>query len=136
MPRFLLDTNICIYIRRRRPPEVLERFRTLKEGDAALSIITYGELVYGARKSARSEEALRLLKELTEYLHVLPLPVDVAQHYGSARARLEARGQMIGGNDLWIAAHALSLGLVLVTNNESEFSRVDGLKVENWVAAG
>jgi tRNA(fMet)-specific endonuclease VapC len=132
--RFLLDTNICIDIRRRRPPEVLERFGKLKLGDAALSVVTYGELIYGAQKSARREEATLLLQELTTFLHILPLPADAAQHYGAIRASLERRGETIGGNDLWIAAHALSQDLVLVTDNAREFSRVDGLEVQNWAA--
>src|SRR6266704_2721359 len=101
--RFLLDTNICIYIRRKKPEEVLRRFRTLKHGEAVFSVITFGELIYGAEKSAQRT------------------------------AELERKGKMIGNNDLWIAAHAKAAGLTLVTNNEREFRRVRGLKVENWV---
>jgi tRNA(fMet)-specific endonuclease VapC len=131
-PRFLLDTNICIYIRRKRPEEVLRRFRTLKPGEAALSVITFGELVYGAEKSAQRAAALELLRELAQVLPVLGLPETAAEAYGTIRAELERKGKMIGNNDLWIAAHAKAAGLTLVTNNEREFRRVRGLKVQNW----
>ena len=132
-PRFLLDTNICIYIRRKKPEEVLRRFRALKAGEAALSVITFGELVYGAEKSAQRVAALGLLRELARVLPVMGLPEAAAETYGTIRAELERKGQMIGNNDLWIAAHAKAAGLTLVTNNEQEFRRVRGLKVENWV---
>lgn len=131
-PRFLLDTNICIYIRRKRPEEVLRRFRTLKPGEAALSVITFGELVYGAEKSAQRAAALELLRELAQVLPVLGLPETAAEAYGTIRAELEREGKMIGNNGLWIAAHAKAAGLTLVTNNEREFRRVRGLKVQNW----
>jgi tRNA(fMet)-specific endonuclease VapC len=130
--RFLLDTNICIYIRRRRPPAVLERFRQLKPGEAVLSVITYGELVYGAEKSQFREHARRQLAELAGLLPVMELPVRAAEFYGSIRAALAAEGDMIGNNDLWIAAHASAAGLTLVTNNEREFRRIQGLEIQNW----
>jgi len=130
--RFLLDTNICIYIRRKKPEGVLRRFRTLKQGQAALSVITFGELVYGAEKSGQRAAALELLRELARVLPVMGLPETAADAYGTMRAELERKGQMIGNNDLWIAAHARAAGLTLVTNNEREFRRVRGLKVENW----
>jgi tRNA(fMet)-specific endonuclease VapC len=130
--RFLLDTNICIYIRRKKPEEVLRRFRRLRQGEAALSAITFGELVYGAEKSAQRAAALELLRELARVLPVMGLPETAAEAYGTMRAELERKGQMIGNNDLWIAAHAKAAGLTLVTNNEREFRRVRGLKVENW----
>jgi tRNA(fMet)-specific endonuclease VapC len=130
--RFLLDTNICIYIRRKKPEEVLRRFRLLEHGAAALSVITFGELMYGAEKSAQRAVALELLRELAHVLPVLGLPGMAAETYGTMRADLDRRGQMIGNNDLWIAAHAKAAGMTLVTNNEREFRRVRGLKVENW----
>lgn len=135
MARFLLDTNICIYIRQKRPPEVLARFEKLKAGDAALSVITYGELLYGARKSRQRELALERLRDLVSLLPVLEMPSTAADEYGEIRAALEAKGEVIGGNDLWIAAHAKSEGLILVTNNEREFKRVPGLKVQNWAGS-
>ncbi len=95
-------------------------------------MITYGELLYGARKSKQQADAIERLRALVELLPAMPLPETAAEEYGSIRAELEARGEMIGNNDLWIAAHALADGLILVTNNEREFRRVPGLKVQNW----
>jgi tRNA(fMet)-specific endonuclease VapC len=131
-PRFLLDTNICIYIRHSRPEQVLRRFRKLRPGEAALSVITYGELLYGAAKSAQRAGALERLRELVQFLPSLPLPEIAAETYGTIRAELETKGEIIGNNNLWIAAHALAAGLTLVTNNEKEFRRVRGLKLQNW----
>ena len=134
--RYLLDTNICIYIRQKRPEEVLYHFRKLRPGEAALSVITYGELLYGAAKSAQRVVALERLRELLNLLPALPLPETAAEAYGTIRAGLESKGEMIGNNDLWIAAHALAAGLTLVTNNESEFRRVRRLKIQNWAVGG
>jgi tRNA(fMet)-specific endonuclease VapC len=130
--RYLLDTNICIYIRQKRPEEVLRRFRKLRPGEAALSVITYGELLYGAMKSEQRTAALERLRELVHFLPALSLPEAAAEAYGSIRAELEAKGEMIGNNDLWIAAHAAAAKLILVSNNEKEFRRVRGLKLQNW----
>lgn len=130
--RYMLDTNICIYLRQNRPPEVTARFRQMQHGDAVLSVITYGELLYGAERSQQRTHALESLVRLVSLLSVVPLPQEAAVAYGEIRAALEAHGEMIGGNDLWIAAHAKSAGLILLTNNEREFKRVPGLKVQNW----
>ena len=130
--RFLLDTNICIYIRRQRPPEVLARFQRLLPGEAVISVITYGELRYGAEKSQFREQAAAQLSELASLLPVMELPVQAGDTYGAIRATLETKGEMIGNNDLWIAAHARTAGLTLVTNNEREFRRIQGLKIQNW----
>lgn len=130
--RFLLDTNICIYIRQKKPQSVLRRFQTLRPGEAALSVITYGELVFGATKSLQREAALERLRELLTWLPALPLPEHAGYVHGTIRAELARRGEMIGNNDLWIAAHAVAAELTLVTNNEREFRRVRGLKVQNW----
>ena len=134
-PRYMLDTNICIYIRQRRPDAVLQRFRGLRPGEAVISTITYGELRYGAEKSSEQDRALRLLGELLTLLPVQSLSQNIGMHYGVIRADLQRTGQVIGNNDLWIAAHAQATGLILVTNNEREFSRIPGLKIENWVGA-
>lgn len=131
-PRFLLDTNICIYIRRKKPEEVLHRFRSLRQGEAVLSVITFGELVYGAEKSQKRDAALEQLQQLAQLLPVLPLPETAAETYGAIRAELERTGRMIGNNDLWIAAHAKVANLILVTNNEREFRRIHHLKLQNW----
>ena len=130
--RYLLDTNICIYIRQRRPEEVWRRFHKLRPGEAALSVITYGELLYGATKSAHRTAALERLRELIHFLPALALPESAAETYGAIRTDLEAKGEIIGNSDLWIAAHALTSGLTLVTSNEREFRRVRALKVQNW----
>jgi tRNA(fMet)-specific endonuclease VapC len=135
-PRYLLDTNICIYIRQKRPEQVLRRFRKLRPGEAALSVITYGELLYGATKSTQRVTALERLRELVNLLPALSLPETAAEAYGTIRAELESKGEMIGNNDLWIAAHAVAAGLTLVTNNENEFRRVRGLKIQNWAVQG
>lgn len=132
-PKYLLDTNICIYIRQNRPEQVMSRFRRLRPGEAGLSVITFGELICGANKSPQRLEALKHLRELSTLIPALPLPETAAESYGLIRAELEAEGEMIGNNDLWIAAHALASGLTLVTNNENEFRRIRNLPLENWV---
>lgn len=97
-----------------------------------MSIITYGELRFGAEKSQQPRQAIERLERLAELIPAEALPLAAAEHYARLRARLEHAGQPIGGNDLWIAAHALAEGVILVTNNVSEFQRVDGLRLENW----
>jgi len=132
--RYLLDTNICIYLRQNRPPKVTERFRQMQHGEAALSVITYGELLYGAERSQQRARALESVTRLVSLLPVLSMPEEAASTYGEIRATLEMQGQLIGGNDLWIAAHAKSSGLILVTNNERDFKRISGLKLQNWAS--
>ena len=133
-PSYLLDTNICIYIQRQKPVEVLARFEKLKPGDAAVSVITWGKLLYGAEKSNKRKLILNLLDEFRTIIPVLPIPENAGKTYGGIRALLESKGTPIGNNDLWIAAHAKAASLTLVTNNEREFQRVPGLKVQNWVS--
>jgi tRNA(fMet)-specific endonuclease VapC len=130
--RYLLDTNICIYIAKARPEAVLERFKKMRPGAAAMSAITYGELCFGACKSRHRAEAEKILRELTAIIPILGVDAKVCDRYGAIRAQLEKEGRIIGNNDLWIAAHALALGVALVTNNEREFERVPGLSVQNW----
>lgn len=129
----MLDTNICIYLRQNRPPQVNARFKEMSHGDAVISVVTYGELLYGAQRSRQRSQALETLERLVSFLPVLPLSAEAAHAYGEIRAGLATGGQMIGGNDLWIAAHSKSAGLTLVTNNEREFKRVRGLKIQNWI---
>ena len=131
--RYLLDTNICIYIARQRPPEVAKRFARLAVGSAGMSLITFGELRYGAEKSVRRSDALTALDKLAELIPVLGPDPAVGSTYGTLRAHLERLGTPIGNNDLWIAAHALTLGVSLVSNNMREFERVPKLKLKNWV---
>lgn len=130
---YLLDTNICIYIAKHRPPEVAERFRMLEVGQVGMSTITYGELYYGAEKSQHRDIALNKLGRLIELIPVVEMTTEVGRCYGEIRSSLEKNGKPIGNNDLWIAAHAMSLEMTVVTNNVGEFGRVIGLKVENWV---
>jgi tRNA(fMet)-specific endonuclease VapC len=132
-PRYLLDTNICIYLRKGRPPNVMQKFGGLVPGEAAISVITYGELHCGTLKSLAPAAALRLLEEFITLLPPLPLPASAGATYGEIRAVLERQGLRIGQNDLWIAAHAIASNLVLITNNMREFARVPGLAAENWV---
>ena len=133
VPRYLLDTNICIYIHRQRPMAVEARLQRLRPGDAVISVITYGELLFGAEKSMARSKTLQILDEFISVVPVLPLSADVSRHYGLIRATLERRGEGIGNNDTWLAAHAAAANLTLVTNNKREFTRVAGLRVENWV---
>lgn len=131
---FLLDTNICIYWLNKRPAGIVERLGKVPAGAAVMSVITWGELQFGAAKSREPENARRNLEALAEVISPIPLPVEAAQQYGELRALLERKGTPVGANDLWIAAHALAAGLTLVTNNEREFHRIPKLKLENWIA--
>jgi tRNA(fMet)-specific endonuclease VapC len=130
--RYLLDTNICIYIAKHHPPAVRARFARHAASELAMSVITLGELRHGAEKSQAREKALTTLQEIAGSVQVVPLTEAAGQHYGQIRADLERAGLPIGNNDLWIAAHARSEDWTLVTNNEREFARVEGLQIENW----
>ena len=132
MLRYLLDTNIVIYVLKRRPVEVLSSFNA-NASRMAMSSITLAELLHGAEKSSRVSENLAAIEDFCSRLEVLPYGPKAAQHYGAIRAALEKLGQPIGVNDMHIAAHARSEGLVLVTNNMGEFARVPALEAENWV---
>jgi tRNA(fMet)-specific endonuclease VapC len=132
MIKYLLDTNIVIYVIKRRPVEVLGVFNE-NAGRMAISAITLSELFHGAEKSAKVALNLAVVEEFASLLEVLPYTAKASQHYGAVRAALEKAGLLIGVNDLHIAAHARSEGLTLVTNNLSEFERVPGLLTENWV---
>jgi len=128
----VLDTNIVIYVIKRRPIEVMTAFNA-HATRLAISSITLAELLHGAEKSARPAANLAVVEDFISRLEVLPYGMKAAQHYGQIRAELERSGQTIGVNDLHIAAHARSEGLILVTNNMSEFARVSALRLENWV---
>lgn len=131
--RYLLDTNICIYIAKHTPPAVRERFSRHTASELAMSVVTLGELRFGAEKSQARERAIAVVRQLESLIPVCALPLAAGEHYGQIRAALQKSGQVIGNNDLWLAAHARAEGWVLVTNNEREFVRVEGLQVENWV---
>lgn len=132
MLKYLLDTNIAIYVIKRRPVEVMGVFNE-NAGRMAMSAITLSELLHGAEKSAKVAQNLAAVEEFASLLEVLPYTAKAAQHYGVIRTALEKVGRPIGVNDLHIAAHARSEGLTLVTNNVGEFERVPGLVTENWV---
>lgn len=132
MMRYLLDTNICIYIIKQRPKKVIENIRALSVGEVAVSAITLAELEYGAAKSSRPEQNRDALIAFTAPFEILPFDDNASLHYGEIRASLEISGQVIGAMDMLIAAHARSRSLTLVTNNSREFQRVHGLVIENW----
>ena len=129
---YLLDTNICIYIINRRPSQVLDRFDALRAGDVGISCISAAELAFGVAKSG-SERNLRALEKFLAPLEIASFDAAAVWRYGTLRATLEKTGRTIGALDMLIAAHALSLGATLVSNNLEEFSRVPGLHYENWV---
>lgn len=131
MLRFLLDTNIAIYVIKQRPMAALQLFNE-HAGHMAISSITLAELLHGAEKSNAPSRSLAVVEDFCSRLEVLPYAAKAAQHYGSIRAALEKQGQPIGVNDLHIAAHARSEGLTLVSNNLREFERVAGLLLANW----
>jgi tRNA(fMet)-specific endonuclease VapC len=132
MLKHILDTNIAIYVIKRRPVEALKTFNQ-QAGQLCISSITLAELMHGVEKSAQPDHNLRQVEDFASRLVVLEYGNKAAAHYGDIRAALERKGAPIGVNDLHIAGHARSEGLTLVTNNLKEFERVEGLRLENWV---
>lgn len=132
MARYMLDTDTCSYIMKRSSDAVIKRLSSVPVTDVCISVITKSELLYGVEVSPRRTQDATALHAFLPHVAVLELPDDAAAHYAQIRADLKKRGQMIGANDLFIAAHARSLGLRLVTNNIAEFNRVKGLTLENW----
>ena len=132
MLKYMLDTNIVIYVIKRRPVEVLEVFNA-HAGQMCISSITLAELLHGVEKSSMITKNLRMVEDFVSRLEVLPYENTAASHYGDIRTNLEKKGTVIGVNDLHIAAHARSEGLILVSNNVREFERVEGLRLENWI---
>lgn len=132
MPVYMLDTDISSYIMKRSHASVLKRLQTVPVGEVSISAITKSELMYGVEVSPRKQQDNAALEAFLKHVEVLDYPGEAAIHYGQIRAALKVAGNMIGANDLLIAAHARALGLILVTNNTREFARVEGLKVENW----
>ena len=129
---YMLDTDICIYIVKRKPLHVFKRLELIQPGQLSMSAITFAELMNGAKKSQRVEANVSRLNALGEILEICSFDQQAALAYGDVRSSLEKRGEVIGPHDLLIAAHALSLDRILITNNDREFKRVEGLKVENW----
>ena len=129
---YLLDTNICIYVINHKPQQVFERFRQYQLGQLAVSSITASELAFGVEKSG-SERNKQALKKFLSPLEILPYDEQAIWHYAQLRHDLQSKGQTIGSLDMLIAAHALALDVVLVTNNTKEFERIERLKLESWV---
>ena len=129
---WFLDTNACIMHLRGRHPQLSQRWRQHRAEELAIPLTVYAELLVGAEKSSRREHGLRQIEALLAAHEIVELTEEVAGHYARIRADLEARGVVIGGNDLWIAATALAHGAILVTNNTAEFTRVAGLAIEDW----
>lgn len=132
MLRYLLDTNICIYVIKKHPPALREKFNALADS-LCISAVTLAELQFGAEKSARRLDNLAVVQQFAARLEVLPFGPKAAMHYGQLRADLERAGKPCGANDMLIGAHARSEGLIVVTNNMREFKRMPGVRVENWV---
>ena len=132
--KFLLDTNICIYLIKQKPPEVLQKFNSYQIGDIGISSITVAELKFGVQKSQFPNKNNQALEKFLLPLQIVDFDRAAADTYGVIRAMLEKQGIPIGSLDTLIAAHALSLEVILITNNEKEFSRVPNLKLDNWVS--
>ncbi|MDE0511487.1 MAG: tRNA(fMet)-specific endonuclease VapC [Gammaproteobacteria bacterium] len=133
MIKYILDTDISIYIINKRPVEILDTFNENAEF-LCISAVTLAELLHGAKKSNNPVRALQRVKDFTSRLEALDYGEKAAHHYGDIKAGLEQQGAVIGPNDLHIASHARSEGLTLITNNTGEFKRVEGLRIENWVS--
>ena len=131
--KYMLDTNICIYIIKKQPQNVLRKFESHSIGELCISSVTLSELVYGVEKSQHKQQNKQALQAFILPLEIMPYDEEAAYHYGHLRALLETKGTPIGSLDLLIAAHALSLKSTLVTNNKKEFTRVPHLKIEDWV---
>lgn len=132
--RYLLDTDTCAFILRRASNVLFDRIQATPLDQQAMSVVTYAELLYGVRISARPKANQAAVDALAGHLRVLDWSGDAARHYSEIRAALRKTGTMIGANDLMIAAHAKSLGAAIVTNNAKDFARVRGLRVENWMS--
>ena len=131
--KYMLDTNICIYLIKRQPREVIDKFQGIIPGEIAISSVTVAEMMCGVGKSQQKDRNKSALESFLAPLEIVDFDFKAAQHYGMIRAYLEKMGTIIGAYDLMIAAHARDLGLILVTNNERVFQRIPDLIVENWV---
>jgi tRNA(fMet)-specific endonuclease VapC len=129
---YMLDTDICAFLLRRSSDTLLARIQVVPVVQQVMSVVTYAELLYGVQVSSRKKANQAAVDALARHLAVLDWPQDAAAHYAQIRADLKKRGAMIGANDLLIAAHARSLGAIVVTNNTKDFARVKGLAIDNW----
>ena len=135
MLRYMLDTDICSYVMKRSHDPLLKRLQKVPVNDVCISVVTKSELLYGVEVSPQQRQDEAALNAFLGYVEVLEFPDKASSHYAQIRAHLKKSGTMIGGNDLFIAAHARSLGITLVTHNTREFSRVPKLAVEDWTIA-
>ena len=129
---FMLDTNICIYIIKKKPLRVINRFKNTENSNIGISAITLSELLYGVSNSSQPAQNLVALAQFSAPMEILPYDDEAAHHYGNLRAYLEKKGKPIGSLDMLSAAHALSKSCTLITNNEKEFRRIPDLKIDNW----
>jgi tRNA(fMet)-specific endonuclease VapC len=136
MRRYMLDTDICSYVMKRSNDVLLKRLQKVPASDVCVSVITKSELLYGVEVSPRRQQDDAALNAFLNYVEVLDFPDQASSHYAQVRSHLKKLGAMIGGNDLFIAAHARSLGLTLVTHNTREFGRVPRLSIEDWTIVG
>jgi len=136
MLRYMLDTDICSYVMKRSHETLLQRLQKVPVSDVCVSVITKSELLYGVEVSPRRQQDQAALTAFLNYVEVLDFPDNASTHYAQIRAQLKRSGKIIGANDLFIAAHARSLGLTLVTHNTQEFRRVHRLAIEDWTLVG
>ena len=128
----MLDTDTCAFLLRRSSDVLLQRIQAIPVAQQVMSVVTYAELLYGVQVSSKKKANQAAVDALVVHLAILDWPQDAAQHYAEIRAELKKKGALIGANDLLIAAHARSLGAIVVTNNTKDFARVKGLRIENW----
>lgn len=133
MIKYMLDTDICSYIMREKPLEILRRFNGLEMEQFSISIITYAEFMYGIENFPNSKKHRAIVEKFILHVDILPWGQSAAEHYGQIRAELQKKGNSIGAMDMMIAGHARSIKRTLVTNNEKHFSRISNLKIENWI---
>jgi len=133
MSKYMLDTDICIFITRKSEPSLLERIESVPLEQQCISVVTLAELLYGVQVSSKKKANQEVVDLFAQHIEVLEWTPDAAKHYAEIRADLKKKGQQLGSNDLLIAAHARSIGAVIVTNNVKDFGRVKGLKLENWM---
>ena len=133
MSMYMLDTDICIFITRKSEPSLLERIESVPLEQQCISVVTLAELLYGVQVSSKKKANQEVVDLFAQHIEVLEWTPDAAKHYAEIRAGLKKKGQQLGSNNLLIAAHARSIGAVIVTNNVKDFGRVKGLKLENWM---
>jgi tRNA(fMet)-specific endonuclease VapC len=133
MSLYMLDTDTCAFVLRKSSPGLLTRIQAIPLGQQCMSVVTFAELLYGVQLSTKKKANREAVDAMTRHLQILQWTPDAAEHYADIRVDLRKKGQQLGANDLMIAAHARSLGAVIVTNNLKDFGRVKGLRVENWL---